>query len=168
MPRLTSFYDSESLPPSAGREWKIYSSADRGILSDGWARSEDEKVQISRNPLDKAFAFRVAGGIASDVVFTIEMPIDRQGFRGSIAPLVADSFVCTPDTLRVKPVGPRIEIVVAGVGRAIFRNAWRDSDIKMKIAGFVDAECNDIKNERSLVWLAGTIGLTGLPYPAGD
>lgn len=170
MPRLTSFFDSDPSAAPIGREWQIRAKYALGLgpFSDYWAYRDDQKIQISRSPKDKSFNLMLAGGFASDLCFDIEFPINGDVFHGRITPLATNTFTCNPETLKIRLVAARIEVSIAGTGRAIFRNSWRDSDLKKKILGFVDTDCQTTENERSLVWLAGTLGLIGLPYPAVD
>lgn len=97
------------------------------------------------------------------MVYRFTLPTQKGDLRISVEPKDQISFTCRPAFVSVDLVIARIQVTIVGVGRATFRPVWKDSDVSKKILGFVDSECDDPKDEESLVWFAGVLGVFRLP-----
>lgn len=100
---------------------------------------------------------------ADQMVYRFTLPTQKGDLSISVKPKDEMSFVCRPESVSVNLVTARIQVTIVGVGRATFRHVWKDSDVAKKILGFVDSECEDPKDEESLVWFAGVLGVIRLP-----
>lgn len=166
MPRVTSFFSDDPTPKTEGREWLITGTPQH--LEDLFAKPNvahrgDRSVELvyALDGSDRylAFSYDQRRRWVYKACLVIGAKSQTFTIRES-----SGQYEVKPETCQIKRT-TRYEISIQGVGKATFRNAWKDSDSKAHIVGFVDVVCDNEADEEALVWFAGTLGSYGLPRP---
>ncbi len=167
MPREASFFSEGPESRSSGNEWKI--RGQNPFVSSAFpkpttATRGDRTIQIGYAVEDADRFIGLCYFNNNYPVYKLVMPTSNGLTIFTIRAPFGGQITIEPKSLRIQK-GNRVEVDLEGVGKAIYRHAWKDSDAKERIIGFVDASCLSPEFEEDLVWLAGTLGCMYLPQP---
>ena len=169
MPRLTSFDSYEPAPGPEGPEWTVVAVKGGHVaaLSSFVAKIDDRVIVVGRSVLGSnrkiSEAFLSHMGNQTMETFKLEFPTSIGLIECVLKPTFNNEYVASMSTLSVTEVAARLKVSIEGVGSAIYRNAWKDSEIVQRIHGYVSVEASNGLDEETLVWLVATLALHGLP-----
>jgi hypothetical protein len=159
MPRLTSFSDDTTEhADEPGNEWKVCSTP-RFLFRRTEARRDERVVGIGyRAKPNCQISVSIFGVSQFLQQHDARMSVDGDVIKFSILSTGAAELQMKPAIGTARLVKARLEIVLDGIGRAVYRNAWRDSDSAQNIIAFVNVTCEKPAYEDALVWLVGSLG----------
>lgn len=168
-----SFYDGMK-SPEPGNEWRITKKLGIPVLDKSGckARGSNDAVILLEYSLPGGkheLVRHVQRNTRYDryEVFRIRLAVGAETLEFDVNPIESTKYPTSSARIQIRPVGARLQVEIGGIGKATYRNAWRDSDIEKAIYGFVDVESKP-EFEEPLVWLAGVLGAYGLPQVLGD
>ena len=165
MPRMTSFSDETNKLPQ-GNEWQVFVDAYKPIPGERKfiAFSGKRGVNIGRNQTNPGISVTNEGRTITLVnpgtfleYMSIQLPLKNFLLDFTVKQQSHWVYVTNSDLIAVREVASGIEVEIKGVGKALSRNVWRDSDAAKHIVKFVHTDCVDPFDEEALVWLVGAL-----------
>lgn len=174
MPRLSSFDSYEPAPGPDGSEWKVVAGKGGHIAAPSGfiAKFGDRAIIVGRSQVDSdrkiSLNFLSRLGNSTMETFELAFPTSNGNVECILKPTLDGKYVATLPTFTVTEVVARLKVAIEGVGSAVYRNAWKDSEAAQKIYGYVSVEASNELDEETLVWLVSTLALHGFPRYSTD
>ncbi len=154
MPKPISFGENSHDYEPSSTTWIV---GRKGFLSLLYAFRGKREIQIEQllKPTRLlAWVPVVSGRVARVKIHSESLQLEFEIFTSD-----STSFeIRPPEVGSIRLIGPRVEVTLTGIGRALNRNAWRDVHTSKNIMGFIDAQCERPECEEDLVWLAAALG----------
>lgn len=169
MPQPTSFFD-DAKQPDSDNLWTIRQIGKQEAFIDRVyiAEKRGKSLDITPEPFRMAPVAPRKIELVTNVSYVsgILLSIQVKGKTLEFSVLHTDTmrFRVWPEVASIAIKGSRLQVELFGIGRAEYRNAWKDSDAAKNIVGYVDElalTSRDQQDVESLVWLTAALVVYG-------